>query len=188
MFCDEAVASIADSTRNDPKERDPRPGRTQPSKDSENRVGLQVDRVVLDQNNAGQFASTSNMVFNYRLTSRRLLRGEAKSAVRIALYHESDPAVAEIANPVEQDNRRLLCDCHQLPTKTLLHSADVVVGDDPLPPDSQRKSPLAITNRAHTSALLTSRIDLPKHARWPEHSWNREAWRPAQPSVVPDEL
>jgi hypothetical protein len=134
MFRDEAVASIADSTRNDPKERDPRPGRTQPSKDSENGVRLQVDRIVLDQNNAGQFAGTFNLAFNYRLTGRRLLCGKAKSAVRIALYHESDPAVAEIANPVKQDKRRLPCDCHQLPTKTLLHAADVAIGDEPLVP------------------------------------------------------
>jgi hypothetical protein len=138
MVRDEAVASIANSARNDPKEREPRPGRTQPSKDSENGVRLQVDRIVLDQNNAGQFAGTFNLAFNYRLTGRRLLCGKAKSAVRIALYHESDPAVAEIANPVKQDNRRMLCDCHQLPTKTLLHSADVVIGDDPVVTRSRR--------------------------------------------------
>ena len=70
VFRDEAVASIADSTRNDPKEGEPRPGRTQPRKDSKNRVRLEVDRIVLDQNNAGQFASTFSMIFNYRLTSR----------------------------------------------------------------------------------------------------------------------
>ena len=38
------------------------------------------------------------------------------------------------------------------------------------------------------SARLSHVADRPaKYARWPEHSWNREAWRPAQPSVVLDE-
>jgi hypothetical protein len=40
---------------------------------------------------------------DYRLTDRRLLRSEAKNAVRIALDYKSHPGVAEIADPIEQD-------------------------------------------------------------------------------------
>ncbi len=71
VFRDEAaVASIADSTRRDPETSVITLTRAaQPSKDSENRVRLYVDRMVFDQNNAGQF-SASNVVFEYCLASR----------------------------------------------------------------------------------------------------------------------
>jgi hypothetical protein len=63
--------------------------------------------VILDQYNAGQLAGTAQAVLDYRLTDGRLLRGEAKNAGWIAPDHESNPAVAQIADSVEQDESRL---------------------------------------------------------------------------------
>ena len=50
----------------------------------EDRVRLCVDRVALGQNNAGQLACAAQVLFDYRLTDRRLLRGEAEKAGWIA--------------------------------------------------------------------------------------------------------
>jgi len=48
------------------------------------------------------------------------------------------------------------------------------------------RSILRLTSRR--TARLIHVADRPaKHAARPEHSWNREAWRPARPSVVPGE-
>jgi hypothetical protein len=74
----------------------------EPSKDLEDRVRFGVNRVVLDQNNAGQLACAGQVLFDYRLTDRRLLRGETKNTRWIAPYYESHPGVAQIADPVEQ--------------------------------------------------------------------------------------
>jgi hypothetical protein len=65
----------------------------------EDRVRFGVNRVVLDQNNAGQLACAGQVLFDYRLTVRRLLRGEAKNIRWIAPYYESHPGVAHIADP-----------------------------------------------------------------------------------------
>jgi hypothetical protein len=73
----------------------------------EDSVRLPEYGVILDQYNAGQLAGTAQAVFDYRLTDRRLLRSEAKGAGWIAPDHEPDPTVAQIADPVEQDESRL---------------------------------------------------------------------------------
>jgi len=65
----------------------------------EDRVRLCVDRVVLDQNDAGQLACAAQVLFDYRLTDRRLLRDEAENAGWIAPNYESHPGVAQIADP-----------------------------------------------------------------------------------------
>jgi hypothetical protein len=94
MADDETVASVAESTRNDPCPRNPEPRRTESRKDLEDRVRLCVDRVVLDQNHAGQLASAASVVFDYCPTGRRLLCGEPKNTRWIAPYYESHPGVA----------------------------------------------------------------------------------------------
>jgi hypothetical protein len=73
------------------------------SKDLEDRVRLCVDRVVLDQNNAGQLACAAQALCDYRLTHRRLLSSEAKYAGWVAPDNEPHPGVAQIADSVEQD-------------------------------------------------------------------------------------
>jgi hypothetical protein len=84
----------------------------------EDRVRLCVDRVVLDQNDAGQLACAAQVLFDYRLTDRRLLRDEAENAGWIAPNYESHPGVAQIADPVEQDERRSHPDYHRVPPDT----------------------------------------------------------------------
>jgi hypothetical protein len=84
-----------------------------------------VGRGVLDQNNAGKRADASHAIFDYRLTDRRLLRGEAKNAGAIAPDYESHPGVAQIADPVEQDQGRLCPGYHRLE-----HLAKTVLGSN----------------------------------------------------------
>jgi hypothetical protein len=69
----------------------------------EDRVRFCVDRVLPDQNNAGQLAEAAHVLFDYRLTGRRLLCGEAKKAGWIATDYEPHPGVAQIADSIEQD-------------------------------------------------------------------------------------
>ncbi|HYA36096.1 MAG TPA: hypothetical protein VEF03_10780 [Candidatus Binataceae bacterium] len=69
----------------------------------EDGVRFREDGVAFDQYNAGRLAATAQMIFNYRLTSRCLLCGEAKNPGWIAPYYESHPGVAEIAYPVEKN-------------------------------------------------------------------------------------
>jgi hypothetical protein len=69
----------------------------------EDRVRFCVDRVLLDQNNAGQLADAAHVLFDYRLTGKRLLCGEAKNAGWIATDYEPHPGVAQIADSIEQD-------------------------------------------------------------------------------------
>jgi len=90
----------------------------------EDRVRLCVDRVVLDQNDAGQLACAAQVLFDYHLTDRRLLRDEAENAGWIARDYESHPGVAQIADPVEQDQWRLCPGYHRLEylAKTVLGS------------------------------------------------------------------
>jgi hypothetical protein len=137
MADDEAVTGIARWTGENPYQPNPGPRRTEPRKDLEHSVRLCADRLVVDQNNAGQPASAPQVIFNYSLTGRRLLRGEAENAGRVVLDYESDPGIAQIADPVEQDD---WCLC----------------------PGYDRLKPLAEPSRARTSAKLSAR-DSPKH-------------------------
>jgi hypothetical protein len=123
MADDETVAGVTDSTRNDAQEGDPRPGRTESRKDFEDRVRLYVDRVDLDQNDAGQLGCAAQVLFDYRSTDRRLLRGEAKNAGWIAPDYESHPGVAQITDPVEQDQWRLCPGYHRVEPLAKLVSA-----------------------------------------------------------------
>jgi hypothetical protein len=72
-----------------------------------------VDRVVLDQNDAGQLACAAQVLFDYRLTDSGLLCAEAKNAGRIMPDYESNPGVAQIADTVEQNQRRSNRDHHR---------------------------------------------------------------------------
>ena len=67
-------------------------------------------------------------------------------------------------------------------------------GTSPAALFERNRQTLSACDSARSILRLTSRRTAPlihvadrpaKHARRPEHSWNREAWRPAQPSVVP---
>jgi|SRR5580704_13444038 hypothetical protein len=101
MANDETVACVARWTGKNPYQRNPGPRPTEPGKDLEHCVRLCEDRIVLDQNYAGQRACAAQVLFDYRLTETRLLRGETESAGRIALDYESHPGIAQIADPVE---------------------------------------------------------------------------------------
>jgi hypothetical protein len=114
----ESIADVTDSTRNEPEEHDPGPRPTEASKDLEDRVRFRVGRVIHDQNHAGQFNGASHPLLDHRLTGKRLLCSEAKHSGRIATDHESHPAVAQIADSVEQNNRRWRCSSHQLRVQT----------------------------------------------------------------------
>ncbi len=93
MACDEVVKRVPNSPRNDPQESDPRPGRSEPLKDSEDGVRLSVNRVVLEKDNAGQIASSTHVALDYHLARGRLLGSEVEDAVRIVPDNESHPAV-----------------------------------------------------------------------------------------------
>jgi len=74
--------------------------------------------VVLDQNHAGQLGGAFHAFFDYRLTDRRLPRDEAENAGWIAPDYESHPGVAQIADSIEQDERRSHPDYHRVPPYT----------------------------------------------------------------------
>jgi hypothetical protein len=74
--------------------------------------------VIFDQYNAGQPAGTAQVILDYRLTGRCLLCGKAKNAGRIAPDYESHPGVAQIADSIEQDERRSHSDYHRVPPYT----------------------------------------------------------------------
>ena len=114
MTGDESIAGVADSTRNEAEEHDPGPRPTEASKDLENGVRFCISLVIDDQNHAGQLSGAFHPLFDHRLTCGRLLCSEAKNSGRIATDYESHPAVAQIADSVEQNNRRWRCDSHQL--------------------------------------------------------------------------
>jgi hypothetical protein len=84
----------------------------------EDGVRFCVDRFLLDQNNAGQLADAAHVLFDYRLTGRRLLGGEAKNASWIATDYEPHPGVAQIADSIEQDERRSHPGYHRVPPFT----------------------------------------------------------------------
>ena len=106
MAGDELVARVTNWPRNDPQEGDPGPGWSKPAKDLQDGIRLRVNRVIVDQNNAGQGISVSHVILDYGLAGGCLLGGEAKDPLRIAADNESHPAVAQIADPIEQDKRR----------------------------------------------------------------------------------
>ena len=125
MTGDESIADVTDSTRNEPEERHPGPRPTEASKDLEDGVRFGVGRVIDDQNHAGQFNGASHPSFDDSPTRGRLLRGEAKNSGRIATDNESHPAVAQIADPVEQDYSGSLRHYRGSVHETLLYLADL---------------------------------------------------------------
>lgn len=103
MTRDESIASITDATRNESQEHHPGPPRAEASEDLQDGVRFGVDRVIHDQNHAGQCGGASHALFDDRVTSGRLLGREAKYPGRIAADHESDPSVAQVTDSIEQN-------------------------------------------------------------------------------------
>ena len=141
MTGDESIADVTDSRRNEPEEHNPGPRPTEASKDLEHRVRFCVGRVIRDQNHAGQFGGASHPLFDHRLTGRRLLCSEAKNCGRIATDYEFNPAVAQIADSVEQNNRRWRCDFHRLRLRTNSpdHSLCATTGGEKVPQQAYSK-------------------------------------------------
>ena len=74
--------------------------------------------------------------------------------------------------------------CNRARTRRMLSAARFGETRQNLSARDFARSILRLTSRR--TARLIHVADRPaKHARRPEHSWNREAWRPARPSVVP---
>src|SRR5262249_11329313 len=107
MRDNEAIATIKKPAGNNPKHAGPRPGCIEPREYLQHRSRIPINRVPHNQDNTRQVPGAVNAFPDNRLADWRLLCREAENARRIMPNYESDPGVAQVADSVEQNQRRL---------------------------------------------------------------------------------
>ncbi len=102
----ETIKAIADSTRDPAGRCEPSPGPGQTGHDSQHGVGLRVRVLVCDHDDGVVAVRRKVPLPEQCLSGDRLHRGKAKDRVAVGPENEPHPGRTQVADTVEQHDRR----------------------------------------------------------------------------------